>query len=72
MSPAPTFLPKIKKTRGLVRESIRAEVIARNGTKAVLGTASGQRPLLISTMLATRDGVEGAFGARPPACIPNN
>jgi hypothetical protein len=28
-------------------------------------------PLLISAMLDARDGAEGAFNARPSACIPN-
>jgi hypothetical protein len=27
---------------------------------------------LVSAMLVARDGAEGAFGARPPACILNN
>jgi hypothetical protein len=44
MGPTPTFLPEIKKTQRLVRESMRAVVMARNGAEAVLDTASGQHP----------------------------
>jgi glutamate racemase len=42
MGPAPTFLLEIKKTQRLVQESMHVKVIACNGAKAVLDTASCQ------------------------------
>jgi hypothetical protein len=57
-SPIPAFLPEIKKIRKLLRESMHAEVIARDDAQGVFDTGPLACAPLISTELDVRDDAE--------------